>query len=128
MKARRVSRALLTGVAAAAIAVPVAQASSASLVQIDGKLVAPTQLSKAQIAAGHGPSAGLVQVGGRLLEPAQVSTWQSRAGQVSRPASTSGSSSFDPSTATIAAAAALGALLLAWSVLMLRRRRGLAPA
>ena len=128
MKARRVSRTLLTGIVAAAIAVPVAQASSANLVQIDGKLVAPAQLSEAQIAAGHAASARLVQIGGRLLEPSQLSTWQSQAGQISPPASSSDTSAFDPGTGTIAAAAVLGASLLASSLLMLRRRRGLAPA
>ena len=128
MKARRVSRAFLTGVVAAAIAVPVAGASSANLVQIDGKLVVPAQVSATQIAAGHGSSAGLVQVGGKLLQPSQVSAWQSRAGQVSPPASTGDSSSSDFGTGAIAAVAALGGLVLASSLLMLRRRRGLAPA
>jgi hypothetical protein len=128
MKARRVSRALLTGVVAAAIAVPVAQASSANLVQIDGQLVPPTQLSEAQVAAGHAASARLVQIGGRLLEPSQLSTWQSRAGEGSPPPSTGGTSSSDLGTGTIAAVAALAGLVLASSLLMLRRHRGLAPA
>ena len=129
MKTRRLSRVVLTGIVAAFVAAPVSQAARGNLVQIDGRLVAPTQLSEAQLAAGSAPSSRLVQIGGRLIEPSQVSAWQSHGTLPANSQVTTAGSTSDFGTAAIAATVALGSLsLLAASTLIVRRRRGLAPA
>jgi hypothetical protein len=129
MNTRRLSRPLLVGLVAALVAVPVSQAASGNLVQIDGKLVAPAQVSAAQIAAGHSPSTRLVQIGGSLVEPQQLSAWQARVTLPVAPTVTTDESSSGFGTGAIAAIAALGGLmLLAASTLIVRHRRGLAPA
>jgi hypothetical protein len=98
-------------------------------VQIDGRLVAPAQLSEAQLAAGHDPSTRLVQIGGRLVEPSQASAAQSRGVPPASPSVTTDSSSSEFGTGTIAAIAALGGLMLVGaSTLIVRHRRGLVPA
>jgi len=128
MNARRLSRVILAGVVAAFIVAPAGYAARSNLVQIDGKLVAPAQLSEAQLAAGHDPSTRLVQVGGAFVKPSEVSAWQSTGGSGGRWVSSDGSSP-DFGTVSIAAAAALGGLLLiGFSTIVLRRRRGLATA
>jgi hypothetical protein len=128
MNARRLSRVILAGVVAAFVVAPAGYAAQSNLVQIDGKLVAPAQLSEAQLAAGHDPSTRLVQIGGALVKPSQVSAWQSNGGSGATWAS-SDSSSSNFGTVAIAAAAALGGLLLIGSsTIVLRRRRGLATA
>lgn len=128
MNARRLSRVILAGFVAAFIVAPAGYAARSNLVQIDGKLVAPAQLSEAQLAAGHDPSTRLVQVGGAFVKPSQVSAWQSTRSSGGSWVSNDGSSS-DVGTVSIAAAAALGGLLLiGFSTIVLRRRRGLATA
>lgn len=129
MNTHRLSRMLLVAVVAALVAVPLAQAARGDLVQIDGKLVAPAQLSEAQLAAGHDPSTRLIQIGGRLVEPSQASAAQSRFALPARASVTTDSSSSGFGSGAIAAIAALGGLmLLAASTLIVRHRRGLAPA
>jgi hypothetical protein len=121
MNTRHIQRALLVGVVAASAAVPVANAANRT-VQIDGRLVAPTQVSEAQVAAGHAASARLVQIGGRLVEPSQLSRWQAGAGRSSGVSGTSADpSSGIVSAITLLAAAAATALLAASAVLMRRR-------
>jgi len=120
---------LLTGAVASVMAVPVSNAATGNLVQIDGKLVAPAQLSETQLAAGQAPSTLLVQIGGKLVEPAQLSTWQSGAGLAVSPPAANDNSSFGLRSALIATAAALSfVVLLAFSTLTLRRKRRLATA
>jgi hypothetical protein len=130
MNIQRLLRVLLLGAAAVLLAAPVSQAATGKLVQIDGKLVAPAQLSEAQLAAGHDPSTRLVQIGGRLIEPSKASAWQSRAGQSAKSTvRAEGGSSSDFGTGAIAASAALGFLLvLAASTVIVRHRRRLVPA
>ena len=129
MNTHRLSRMLLAGVVAALVAVPLSQAARGDLVQIDGRLVAPAQLSEAQLAAGHDQSTRLIQIGGRLVEPSQSSAAQSRGASPASPSVTTESSSSEFGTAAIAAIAALGGLMLVGaSTLIVRHRRGLAPA
>jgi hypothetical protein len=129
MNVGRLSRLILSGAVLALLAVPIAQAARGDLVQIDGKLVAPAQISETQLAAGHASSTSLMQIGGDLIEPLQSSIWQSRAGGPIEDRTVNDNSSSAVSTATIAAAAALGGLvLLGSSTFVLRRKRGLAPA
>jgi hypothetical protein len=130
MNTQRLSRVLLLGAAAVLLAAPVSQAATGKLVQIDGKLVAPAQLSEAQLAAGHDSSTRLVQIGGRLVEPSQASTWQSQAAQsANSTVRAEGGSSSDFGTGAIAASAGVGfLLLLAASTLIVRHRRHLVPA
>jgi hypothetical protein len=121
-------RLILAGVVAAFLmAVPLAQAAGGNLVQIDGKLVAPSQLSEAQLAAGQDPSTRLVQIGGSFVEPSQVSAWQNADGPPADRWSAAGASSSDFGAGKIALTA-VGAsiVLLAASVLLMRRR--LTPA
>jgi len=109
--------------------VPIGQAARGDLVQIDGKLVAPARISETQLAAGHASSTRLMQIGGDLVEPSQSSIWQSRAGGPIEDRTVNDNSSSAVSTAAIAAAAALGGLvLLGYSTFVLRRKRGLATA
>ena len=119
----RLARLILAVVAAALIAVPVAGAAG-GLVQIDGKLVPPEQVSATQVAAGHDKSTGLVQIGGTLVEPSQLSAWQSGSGQSS--ATTVASDGPTVDTAAIAVAVAGALVLLASTTLVVRRRRALA--
>jgi hypothetical protein len=129
MNVHRLLRVILVGVAAVLVAAPVSQAARGELVQIDGKLVAPAQLSEAQLAAGHNPSTRLVQIGGRLVEPSKMSTWQSRAARSANSTVGADGGSSDFGAGAIAATAAFGSLiLLAASALIVRYRRGLAPA
>jgi hypothetical protein len=124
----KLAKLILTGVVAAAVAVPVAGAAN-DRVQIDGKLVAPTQVSETQLRAGHDPATGLVQVGGALVAPSQLSAWESGAGSTGATGTTT-----DPSsgigTGGIAAIAVLGSLvaLAAASAVIFRHRRRLVTA
>jgi hypothetical protein len=119
---------ILAGVAAAFLmAAPLAHAAGGNLVQIDGKLVAPSQLSEAQLAAGHDPSTRLVQIGGSFVAPSQVSAWQNADGPPADRWSAAGASSSDFGAGRIALTAVGGSIvLLAASVLLMRRR--LTPA
>jgi hypothetical protein len=127
MNTRGLSRLAAVGAVATAVAAPTSLAAQRNLVQIDGKLVPPAQVSEVQLAAGHAPSVRLVQISGQLVEPSQLSTWQGRAESVNT--TLTGDSSSGVDTATVAVAAALGgSVLLAASALAFRRRRGLAPA
>jgi hypothetical protein len=121
-------RLILAGVVAAFLmAVPLAQAAGGNLVQIDGRLVAPSQLSEAQLAAGQDRSTRLVQIGGSFVEPSQVSAWQKADGPPTDRWSAAGASSSDFGAGKIAVTAVGGSIvLLAASVLLMRRR--LTPA
>jgi hypothetical protein len=122
----KLAKLILTGVVAAAVAVPVAGAAN-DRVQIDGKLVAPTQVSETQLRAGHDAATGLVQVGGALVAPTQVSAWESGAGST---AATGTEDSSGIGTGGIAAIAVLGSLiaLAVGSAVILRNRRKLVTA
>jgi hypothetical protein len=127
MNAGRLFRLILTGAVASLLVLPAAQAGRSDLVQIDGKFVAPAQVSAAQVAAGKAPSTRLMQIGGYLVEPSQSSSWQSRAGAPVGGPSVDDNSSFVESAGAIATAAAVGTIvLLASAAFVLRRRR--APA
>jgi hypothetical protein len=121
-------RVILAGVVAAFLmAAPLAHAAGGNLVQIDGKLVAPSQLSEAQLAAGHDPSTRLVQIGGSFVAPSQVSAWQNADGPPADRWSSAGASSSDFGAGKIALTAVGGSIvLLAGSALLMRRR--LTPA
>jgi hypothetical protein len=124
----KLAKLILTGVVAAAVAVPIAGAVNGR-VQIDGKLVAPTQVSETQLRAGHDPATGLVQVGGALVAPSQVSAWESGAGSMAG-TGTSADSSSGIGTGGIAAVAVLGSLvvLAGASAVISRHRRKLVTA
>jgi hypothetical protein len=127
----RFTRVLLAGVAAAAVAAPVANAASPDLVQIGGRLVAPSELSAAQLGLGKTESTRLVQIGGQLVRPSQLSSWQSD-GSSSTPSlvkAASSSSSFSWRDAGAGAGGATAAILvLASTVFASRRRRSIATA
>ena len=127
MNAGRLFRLTLTGAVVGLLALPVAQAARTDLVQIDGKLVAPAQVSETQLAAGRTPSTRLVQIGGDLVEPSRSSSWQSKASGPIGGSSVDDNSSSVETAAAIAAWTAVGTLVLLGSVaFVLRRRR--APA
>jgi hypothetical protein len=123
----KLAKLIVTGVVAAAVAVPVAGAAN-DRVQLAGSFVAPGQVSEAQLNAGHDPATRMVQVGGALVAPAQVSAWQDGAGGSASADSTNDSSGIG--TGGIAAIAALGSLvvLAVGSVVILRNRRKLVTA
>jgi len=124
----KLTKLIVTGAVAAAVAVPLAQASTADKVQLAGNFVAPAQLSEAQLNAGHDPATRLVQIGGALVAPADVSAYQHGAGMSG--GGTSSDSSSGIGTGGIAALAALGAvwIMVAASMLIFRQRRRLATA
>ena len=109
----KLSKLIVTGAVAAAIAAPAGLA---------GTFVAPAQN------AGHDPATRLVQIGGALVEPSHVSAYQHAAGGTSAGAASSDSSGLG--TSEIAAITVLGtvALMLAGSTLLFRHRRKLATA
>ena len=122
----RLTRLVITAVVAACVAVPAAAAGTSGLVQIDGKLVAPNDVSATQLSAGGTDSSRLVQIGGALVRPSNVSSYQSRAAAPSIDGGSS-SSSDDSNTlliALIATAGALGVALVVGSSAV--RRKGLA--
>ena len=119
MKGKRLTHLAVVGTAVAAVAAPVASASN-HYIQIDGQLVAPAQLSAAQLAAGHSPSTRLVQIAGSFVEPSQVSRFQSGGGLS---AAAADGSSLDTDTVGIVAGAVAGALLLMASGTLIVRRR-----
>jgi hypothetical protein len=127
---RRLRRLALVGIAAAAVAAPVAGASTDQprSVQIGGALVAPSQVSAWQVAAGTSQGASrLVQIGGELLRPADLSRWQVAA--ASSPVKAEETSTFTWSDAAVGAGAAIGgALLLAAAFMFVLRRRTLVTA
>ena len=128
MNTRHIRRALLVGVVAALAAVPVAGAANRT-VQIDGKLVAPAQVSEAQVAAGHAGSTRLVQIGGSLVQPSQVSSWQADSGRWSGTSGTAADSSSGIGAGGIALVAVAGVMaLFAASALLMRRRAPLSRA
>jgi hypothetical protein len=129
MKLHRITRLTVTGVAAAALAAPVAQAGSNDRVQVAGAFVAPGQVSEAQLDASHDPATRLVQIGGAGVVPSQVSAYENSAGGTPAGAASSGSSS-GIGTGGIATIAALGAfwMVVAASPVVFRHRRGPAPA
>jgi hypothetical protein len=87
---RKVRQLILIGAAAAAIAAPAAGAATGGTVQIDGKLVAPTEVSTVQRSAGEPRSAQLVQIGGRLVPPSELSAVESQLGGASATDSSDG--------------------------------------
>jgi hypothetical protein len=126
MTLNRILRATLTGVAAAAVAVPVANAAQPDLVQVGGELVAPAQVSSAQLSLGSDDSTRLVQIGGELVRPARLATWQSRpiALRVPRISSSSSSSfSWGDAGAGAGVGAAAVILLLGSTAVVVRKRR-----
>ena len=128
MNLHRLSKLILMGVVAAAVAVPVGNAAN-DRVQIAGKLVAPAQVSEAQLSAEHSPTTRLVAIGGALVPPSQVSEWESRAGS-SATTGTNGDSSSGMSSGAIAGSAVVGLLLVlaGASALIFRHRRRLVTA
>jgi predicted PurR-regulated permease PerM len=127
----RFSRVLLTGVAAAAVAAPVASAARADLVQVGGQLVAPSELSSVELGLGKAESTRLAQIGGELVRPSQLSSWQRNASSSTPAISTEagGSSSFSWRDAGAGAGGATAAILvLASTVFVFRRRRSIATA
>jgi hypothetical protein len=126
MKTHRTAQLIVAGALAAAVAVPAAQAGAPDRVQVAGSLVAPGQVSEAQLNAGHNPSTRRVQIGGAQVAPSQVSAWESSAGgTAAQGASTDSSSGIG--TGSIAAFAVLGflAILAAASAVIFRHRRRL---
>jgi hypothetical protein len=77
----KVRRLVLVGAVAGAVAAPSAQAAAGNYVKIGGDLVPPTQLSHYQALAGVPVGAHLVQVDGKLVRPEQVTTIQAEARQ-----------------------------------------------
>ena len=129
MKARNVSHLIVAGLAAAAIAAPAASAGAADSVQINGQLVEPSQVSRAQLEAGHAATSRLVSIGGALVPPSELSAWQSRAADNSGGVASMSGSGYDSGAVEITAAAIAGALVLVGgSMALARRRRSLAPA
>ena len=124
MKLHRIAQLTATGVAAAAVAVPVGQAATNDRVQVAGSFVAPADVSKAQLEAGQAASTRMVQIGGALVDPSQVSSYQSRAGR-NAVTGTSTDSSSGIGTGSIAAIAVLGAFaaFFVGSAIVLRRHR-----
>jgi hypothetical protein len=127
MRARYLTRAILAAAAAAAVAAPVASAATPDLVQIGGKLVAPSQVSSTQLGLGNDEATRLVQIGGQLVQPARLSSWQSHPVALPAPviaSSSSGSADFSWSDAGVGAAGGAAAvLLLASSAFVVRKRR-----
>ena len=129
MKARNLSHLIAAGLAAGAVAAPAAIAGSNDTVQINGQLVAPSQVSRAQLEAGHAASTRLVAIGGALVTPSQVSAWQSRADDNGGSATSASGSGYDSGSVAITAAAIAGALaLVGGSMALFRRRRSPLPA
>jgi hypothetical protein len=121
MNLHRLSKLILLGMVAAAVAVPVGNAAN-DRVQIAGKLVAPAQVSEAQLSAGHSPTTRLVAIGGALVPPSQMSEWESRAGS-SATTGTNGDSSSGMSSGV-----GLLVVLAGASALIFRHRRRLVTA
>jgi hypothetical protein len=122
----RFSRVLLAGVTAAAVAAPVAGAARADLVQIGGRLVAPSELSTVELGLGNAESTRLVQIGGQLVRPSQLSSWQSSAAPIRSVANSSSSFSWGDAGAGAGGVAAI--LVLGSTALVIRRRRSIATA
>ncbi|SRR6266540_1465079 len=122
----RVSRLVLAGVVAAAVATPVAAAARSDLVQIGGRLVAPSQLSSVELGLENSESTRLVQIGGELVRPSQLSAWQSQAAgapPIIRIASSSSSSFSWRDAGAGAGAGAVAVLLLGSAAVVIHRRR-----
>src|SRR5436190_8535692 len=115
MKLHRIAQLTVAGVAAAALAVPVAQAAANDRVQVAGAFVAPGQASETQRNAGHDPATRLAQIGGAVG---------------GTPAGATSGSSSGIDTGGIAAIAVLGAfwMIVAASMVVSRHRRRLATA
>jgi len=115
MKLHRIAQLTVAGVAAAALAVPVAQAAANDRVHVAGAFVAPGQASETQRNAGHDPATRLAQIGGAVG---------------GTPAGATSGSSSGIDTGGIAAIAVLGAfwMIVAASMVVSRHRRRLATA
>jgi len=124
MKLHRTLQLIVIGVVAAAVAVPIGQAASNDRVQVAGSLVAPGDVSRAQLQAGHAASTRMAQVGGALLAPSQMSAYESHAGS-NAATGTSDDSSSGIGTGSIAALIVLGAFAAVFvgSALVLRHHR-----
>jgi hypothetical protein len=123
----RFTRILLAGVAAAAVAAPVATAARADLVQIGGRLVAPSEASAAQLGLGNADSTRLVQIGGELVRPSQLSSWQSASGFTPAVRTAASSSpGFSWRDAGAGAGGATAAILLLGSMVLVFCRRSIA--
>ena len=130
MKPHRIAQLTAVGVAAAAVAVPVGQAATNDRVQVAGSLVAPADVSKAQLEAGQAASTRMVQVGGALVAPSQMSAYENRAGNTAATSASDDSSSGlgTGSIATIAVLTAFAALFVGSAILLRRHRQSPAPA
>jgi hypothetical protein len=117
MTLHRRIRVLAVAAIAAAIAVPTAAARH--YVQIDGKLVAPEQISSSD-------SSKLVQIGGELVKPEQLSSWQANASQEKSSVATSSTTSdggFDWNDAGVGMGVTFGAILFIGAAAYVRRMR-----
>ena len=126
----RFTRILLAGVAAAAVAAPVASAARPDLVQLGGRLVAPPEASAVQLGLGNADSTRLVQIGGELVRPSQLSSWQSDASGFTPAVRAAASSSpgFSWRDAGAGAGSATAAILLLGSMVLVFRNRSIATA
>jgi hypothetical protein len=124
----KLSKLIVTGAVVAAVAAPLGQAATSDRVQLAGNFVAPTQLSEAQLNAGHDPSTRLVQIGGALVAPSHVSAYQHDVGETAGGGTSSDSSSLGTSSITAITVLGAIALMLVASTLIFRHRRRLATA
>ena len=122
MKSRLIGVGLLVGAVTALAAASVAGAAN-QRVQVAGSFVAPTQISAAELGAGHAASTRLVQIGGNLVTPSRLSSWQAGSGRSSDNGGTSASSSSDFGAGGIALVAVAGAMVLLAATGLLMRRR-----
>jgi hypothetical protein len=121
----KLSKMIVTGALAAAVAAPLGQAAN-NRVQVAGTLVPPSEVSQAQQQASHDPATRLVQVGGALVRPSDVSSYQQGLGSAS--SSTSDSSGFRTSGIVAASVLAAALILIAATALTFRNRRRVATA
>jgi hypothetical protein len=77
---RKIRQLVLIAMAALAIAVPAAGASTTDEVQIAGQLVSPSQVSATQARMGEPQSAHLVQFNGQLIPPGELASVEASLG------------------------------------------------
>ncbi len=118
---RKIRQLVLIAVAALAIAVPAAGASSGGEVQIAGRLVSPSQISATQARVGEPQTAHLVQINGELVPPSELALVE--AGLGSAGGTTSSDGGFDLNTTAIELSLT-GALAFFAGVLGVLWRRG----
>ena len=121
----KLTKFIVTGALAAAVAAPLGQAAN-DRVQVAGTLVPPSEVSQAQLQAGHDPATRMVQVGGALVGPSGMSAYEQGLGSAS--ASTSDSSGFGTSGIVAASVLATALILIAATAMTFRNRRRVATA